>query len=279
VADLTAATRPCETADFFPPDGKGLSESGNGDRTGDVLVEVVKAGDCPASDEVRFYRLQSGRLKQFSALRLPPKAVRHTFSCIGSIDDDPCHVSLSGSATAIVGAFRNTETEQEMPVVVSFAKDEVAVSALTPPAAPPANISPTMQRLGRQEVKLQLLLGTSVRAARAAAAGRDCREAEGCVRGQTAQATAVLAKTPSHPPALVAGYVSAGTADAPEGLEIRAWRIQNTETIDPRAQHDRDCLVLRHGRPAGRELVTSATADLRHALLHAAQPENSALMC
>jgi hypothetical protein len=225
--------------------------------------------------------MESGRLKQFSALRLPPKAVRHTFSCIGSNDDDPCHVSFSGSATAIVGAFRNTATEQELPVVVSFADDEVSVSALTPPGDPPADISSTMQRLGRRDVELRLLLGPSLREAlaRAPAARGECRTEDGCVRGQTAQGTAVLAKTPSHPPALVAGYVSDGTADAPEGLEMRAWRIRDTGRIGPRAQQDRDCLVLSHGRPLERKLKTTATSDLRRALLHHAQPKESALLC
>src|SRR5207237_8876116 len=113
ISQLSDEVRPCQRLEAFPKDGKGLGDSG-------VLVAIVHGGDCPMSDEVRLYRQQSKRLKQISDLVPVGQGPRQTFSCIGDTRTDPCHVRLAGRSSVIVGAFMNTDTPPQAPLVVFF---------------------------------------------------------------------------------------------------------------------------------------------------------------
>jgi hypothetical protein len=268
LSQLADKVRPCQRLEAFPPDAAGLA--GN-----DVLVAIVHGGDCPVSDEVRFYRQRSKRLKQISSLVPTGPGPRQTFSCIGEGRTDPCHVRLAGRTNAIVGAFTNTDTSQEVPLIVSFdAEEGLQLAALAPPAPPPQRGIPrAVQAVDDRVVTLRLRVGGAEPAA------QGCEPSHGCLRSRPAASTGVLATTKSHPGILLAGYVAAGTTEAPQVLKVRAWRIAVPDVGPAVPQRRRDCLVLTDGVPSSLEPRLNRVADPRGALFTSARPKGSQLMC
>jgi hypothetical protein len=263
ISQLADAVRKCQHLSAYPKDGKGLGDRG-------VLVAIVDGRECPMSDEVRFYRQKSKRLEQISALVPDAQGPTHTFSCIGESKIDPCHVRLAGRLSVIVGAFRDTDKFQELPLVVSFGGDKgLQLSPLAPPARPPPGLPPLPDR------NMTVRLGVGNTAPVAAA----CQQSHGCLRGRPAAATAVLAPTDTHPAILLAGYVARGTAEAPVALAVRAWRITVPPDGVPKAQRRRDCVVLIDGTPASLRPGITSPAAARGALLTSAKPKGSQLMC
>jgi hypothetical protein len=262
----------CQRLEAFPKHGKGL-ESHKQDVNGSVLAAIVRGGDCPASDEVRFYRAKNDRLKKISLLAYSGKGARQTFSCIGEGVTDPCHARLAGSSSVIVGAFRDTETSQELPVAVSFAGEGLELSSLSPPTGPPRGIEKGIRSLNARQVTLPLRVGAAV------PGSEECEPGRGCLKGRVAAATGVLGATGEHPAVLLAAYVDAGTTEAPEALKVRAWRINVPTGGAPKVQRERDCLVLVDGAPITLEPKMKPTSDPRQVMFASVRPKGAQLMC
>jgi hypothetical protein len=255
VRELADSVRSCQRLDAYPKDGRGLGER-------DVLVAIVHGAGCNMSDEVRFYRQKSKRLKQISALAPADPAQVQSFSCIGESKEDPCHVLLAGRSSVIVGAFMDENTRKELPLVVSFGGDEeLGLSALSPPG-------------NRQQVTVRLRVGTS------APGGAGCEQSQGCLRGRPAATTGILAAAADRPPILLAGYASGGiAAEVPKALKVRAWRLKVPPEGAPEAQRSRDCLVLIDGTPAALRRRVGPGEDPRSVLFASATPKGSQIMC
>ena len=263
IGQLSDKVRPCQRLEAFPRGAAGLGSN-------DVLVAIVHGGDCPVSDEVRFYRQRSKRLKQISALVPAGPGPRQTFSCIGDGRTDPCHVRLAGRTDAIVGAFMNTDTSQEVPLIVSFTPEEgLRLAALSPPAPPPRGV----KAVDKPIVTLRLRVGGVEPAA------ESCEPVQGCLRSRPAAATGVLGPTDDHPAILLAGYVAVGTTDAPQVLKFGAWRLRVPAVGTAVPQRRRDCLVLTDGAPISLEARLKRAADPRDALFASTRPKGSQLMC
>ena len=255
VRELADSVRSCEQLDAYPKDGRGLGER-------DVLVAIVHGAGCKTSDEVRFYRQRSKRLKQISALAPADPAQMQSFSCIGESKDDPCHVRLAGRSSVIAGAFMDPDTRNELPLVVSFGDDsKLELSALSPPG-------------DQQKVTVRLRVGGS------APAGAGCEQSQGCLRGRPAVATGILAPTADRPPILLAGYPAGGiAAEVPKALKVRAWRMEAPPEGAPVVQRGRDCLVLMDGTPASMKRRVGPGEDPRSVLFTSATPKGSQIMC
>jgi hypothetical protein len=169
----------------------------------------------------------------------------------------------------------DTDTSQEVALVVSFGGDEgLRLSALSPPAAPPRTIPTAVQAVDKPNVTLRLRVGGT------SPAGAGCDPNQGCLLGRPAAAIGVLPASSRHPAILLAGYVASGTTEAPEVLSVRAWRINMPPAGAPRAQRGRDCLVLTDGTPVALEPRMKPQADPRKALFRSADPGGrSRLMC
>jgi hypothetical protein len=266
VRQLSGTVRECQRFVPFPKDGKGLAEGG-------VLVAIVRGGDCLMSDELRFYRYENERLKQISSLAPAGETPRRTFSCIGESKTDPCHVRLAGSSRVIAGAFRDTESSQEVALAVRFDGQGLHLSSLSPPAGPPHNVNQAMRGAASHEVNLQLRVGGS-----APTAG-GCEPRHGCLRARPAATTGVLEPAGVRPAVLLAGYAAHGTIGAPDALQIQAWRIRVPPGKPPRPQRNRDCLVLVEGAPQPLAPPLKPTTTLRAVLFASAHPKQSQMMC
>jgi hypothetical protein len=223
----------------------------------DLLVAIVHSGACPkpTSDEVRFYRVHGGRLRRLRPL-VPQGPPQRAFTCLGP-GADPCHVALSGSAVGIVGAFADAETHQQLPVVISLAKDSYRVWPLSVP--PPAVIGDPevreARRVNRKVVSLNL-------------GGQ-----EGA-RGHPAQAAAVLPAEGDRPAVVLTGYLKEGTPDAPAAMSVEAWVLKFD---DGRPAVDRDCVMVEDGKPMKPGVTLSSLADLKAAILKRWKP--ASLVC
>jgi hypothetical protein len=274
VAKIADGVQACQSLHELPKDGKGLKEGGDPNRA--ILVAVVRGGDCGTSDEVRFYRLDDKRLERIATLVPPTGAARQTFSCIADTDrkaDEECRVVLSGSGGVLAGAFRNVQTGQELPLLISFADRQLKVLALGPPAPPPDDLPTDVRALGTEPVSLDLRAGSEGTAPAPCWPG-----VRNCLKARTAAVTAVVGAEGDQPPVLVAGHVARGTSDAPERLAVTAWRISAGPEAAPAAQANRDCLVLLKGAPQKlRQKVEDV--DARDVLLETARPAGAQLMC
>src|SRR3954451_19044053 len=266
---------PCQTLDEFPKKGKAIKDES--DPTGKVLVAVARGADCPATDEVRFYRLEHERLTEIASVR-PPERPRYAFSCIGANAKDPCHLTLSGRKQLILGAFSDTRSEQEFPFAVSFANDRMSIAPLGPPTGPAHSLRPEIRRLDAKAVTLRLRVVGKVDRAVTPVPGTACGPSECRLKSHVAQALAVLRSVPrSHPPVLAAGYVATGATDAPTHLIVRAWLIDTPKEL-PRAHRRRDCIILRGGRPLARPAKVRAS-DSRETVVDALVSHGAKLLC
>jgi hypothetical protein len=245
VRALAEGIRPCEAISAYPPRGKDLP-SRSEDENGSVLVAIIRRGDCPASDAVRFYQMRHSRLRELSAMVPGPSEPRQIFSCIGR-GTDPCHVKIAGHTSFIAGAFTNADTNQALPVVISFGRGGLSLRPLSPPDRPPRDLSAALRQVDARAIRLRLVVGA--RAAHRGHGGPRCQPAEGCLRGRPAQRFFLLGKLEDrHPAALLAGYAAKGPVDAPDTLRVKAWRVTVDRVGLPVVERRRDCLVFRGGR-------------------------------
>lgn len=268
VRALADDIRPCQRLDAHPAAGAGLEKAR--DPTAKVLVAVVSGADCLDSDEVRFYRRGSDdRLKRIGSLRPVVGDSRWSFSCIGGgrseAASDPCHVTLHGKATSIVGAWRDDETQQELPVVVSFEPEGLRLRALSLPKA-------DVPEHNARTVTLRLRAAGS---APAASDGEQCLQTRGCLAGRTAAAVAVLPPSRGAPSLLLTSY-GRGAPQAPDAVRLRVWKL-DFRREEP--QRGRDCLVLVKGRPHTPRIRNPAISELRDVLLRAWRPRGADVMC
>jgi hypothetical protein len=265
VRTIAASLRPCQRLDEFPHNGKGLQSAS--DHTSRVLVAIVSGADCLESDEVRFYRLASDkRLHQIASLRPADPAPRFSFSCIGDDTQDPCHVTLRGASSSIVGAFRNTDDQQELPVVASFATQSLQLRALSLPEHGVRSVNRRPQTL-----RLRSTSGSG-----GAAAAGPCRENRGCVSGATAASVAILPSSSRNPALLLTGYALGDTPEAPDAVRVRLWQL-HFDGDEP--QRGSDCVVLVKGRRVSVRVRTASLADARSAILNRWRPPASEVMC
>lgn len=237
--------------DAYPADGKGLKES-DGNR--DVLVTVEHGGDCGVSDRVRFYRVRNDRLQELTGIAAAPSMARHTFACTGpGTGGDPCHVTLAGNRSFIVGAFEDAQTHQELPVAISFEDGGLRVWSLQLPAGRLSRVLSSIRRLDAKPVTLRLAVGHA-----AGLPDGPCREGLDCSRGRRAQITAIVPAGRDHGPLLLAGYTTAGTNDSPDSVLVRAWHLGVTAAGRPEA--DRDCVLLRDGLVVDKPIAFGAGA-------------------
>ena len=216
---------------------------------------------------MRFYRLGSDdRLHQAASLRPADPAPRFSFSCIGA-GEDPCHITLRGNSKNIVGAFRNTDTQQELPVVASSATGSLRLAALSLPERG----VPAVNR-GRQTLRLRSSTGSG-----GAAAAGPCRENRGCVAGHTAASVASVPPSSRNPSLLLTGYSLGDAPEAPDAVRVRVWEVGFEDDDEP--ARESDCVVLDNGRERTVRVRTDSLAEARAAILDKWRPARSDVMC
>jgi len=264
--------RPCQRVQAYPKAGAGIEKAT--EPTAQVLVAIVSGADCLESDEVRFYRRGSDdRLSRIGSLLPTGGASRLSFACIGvapAADEGahagPCHVTLRGRSTSIVGAFRDADSQQELPVVISFGPSGLRLRTLSLPAR---NVPP----FNREQMTVRLRSGS---ASSATDAGGQCRENRGCLTGRTAAAVAVVPHSEGTPNVLLTAYNVGGVPQAPEAVRVRVWKI---EFADDELERGRDCLVLVQGQPRRLLIPNPSISDMRDAMIGRWRPRRSDVMC
>jgi hypothetical protein len=249
-------------ADAYPSKGEGLTGSG----TAGTLVVLVHGADCARSDVLRFYRDNNGRLTHVLTLTPPAGGSLQSFECLGPVSADPCHVKIQGRSSYIVGAFRDAENRQALPVALSFDHGFRAWALLLPAAA--AQRAPQLVRT-LALAKAPLALG---REGRGRASTKHCVPSGGCVLGRRAQAFAVVPRE-SGPAVLLAAYAASGTPQVPRRMRLQVWHLA---VVRGRPKVDRSCVVLRDGRRVPASLAGNDDAGALH---QGWRPKRSELMC
>jgi hypothetical protein len=262
---------PC-SVETSPSDRRDLGQLKNRSGNSAVLVTVTHGADCSVSDEVGFYRLRAGRLRQLSQLAPPRAGPRYAFACIGPAAKDPCHVSVSNTVV-IAGAYRNAETQQDLPLVVSFGPNGLEPSVLRPRRVALTGVPRSIRRLSHRRTTLPLsLVGEN----ETVAEPRACRRALVCLHTPTAEADAVIPPGHDSPAVLLRGYVAAGTTDAPRELLVRAWHLS---VKAGQVVADRDCVFLRDGLPLQQRIAVQSVSGMTAALLRYWRSRRAAIMC
>jgi hypothetical protein len=172
-------------------------------------------------------------------------------------------VIVQGKHQFIIGAFRDARTNLEVPVAVSFEPHGLSVAPLALPKTKLPGVPPSIRTDVRRPVDLRF------GAADQPLDGKACKPRP-C--GPTpAQLTAVVPPEGDRPALVLAGYTTKGTADSPDRILVRIWKL-GLDGGRPKVKHN--CVVLRDGRIKPVEIPYKTDA-----LYSAWQARDSQVMC
>jgi hypothetical protein len=230
IASIEAGLEPCQHAVRAPSKGLGPNRS---------LVLIVHSAACPGPDQLRFYADIDGRLSRRFVETPSNQTEAWRMFCVGA-GRDACHVPVGYGVLVPVVVEAPTDS-QLLPLVIYTKTGDTRTRALFLPR-PPRLPDPDA---GVERRLLAVPLAPGAPADADSVAPLRCR-LPGTLCGYPAEAVIVAPPASGrHPALLVAGYLSAGSATAPQELIVRAWEITVPEPGDVVVGR-RPCLVFEY---------------------------------